>query len=117
MGWYEDSKSVLEFIQKSDNIDLVKKMLDIQKQSMDLLEENRKLKENVKELEGKLKFKGKLIHRNNAYWFEEAGRQVPICTGCWDANSHQIRLKDFENGFAECPICKNTFEIAPSKGY
>lgn len=117
MGIYDDGKAILEFIQKSDNIELYKKMLDIQKQSLEIWDENTKLNAKVIELEDKLIFKGKLIHRNNAYWFEEAGRQVPICTGCWDANSKQIRLKDFENGFAECPICKNTFEIAPSKGY
>ena len=117
MGIIENTKALAELAHDIKNIELHRAILDLRGEVMDLVQENRDLKTKIKELEETLNFKGELKHFNNAYWFEEAGRQVPICTGCWDANSQQIRLKDFENGFAECPICKNTFEIAPGKGY
>ena len=81
MGLYDDGKAILEFLQKSDNVDLIKKMLDVQQQSLEISNENIELKSKIKELEERLKFQEKLLHRNNAYWFEEAGVQVPICTG------------------------------------
>ena len=51
LGLYDSVKEVAGIIQKADNIELYSKILDVQKEAIDLIEENRKLKNKICELE------------------------------------------------------------------
>jgi len=118
MGIYEDVKQMMEIIQKSDNIDLVKKMIDIQKQAMDLMEENRTLKEENKSLQENLKAKETMILENGFYWMEiknqnETEKEGPFCPGCWVEKSKPVPLVfDPDNRcepYRKCPNCEVKF--------
>jgi hypothetical protein len=56
MGIVDTLKDMVTLVQKTDNIDLVKQVLSVQAQALEMQEENRGLREKVKELEGRLGF-------------------------------------------------------------
>ena len=46
MGWFEVFKDVLTVAQKADNVDLVRQLLELNNQALEMQEEIRKLKED-----------------------------------------------------------------------
>jgi hypothetical protein len=61
MGVLDTAKDVVEVIRKIDNIELYKKVLDLQTEILKLYEENTRLKDTIKSLEEKLTIKGTLV--------------------------------------------------------
>lgn len=74
----------------------------------ELLDENRNLKDKIKQFEEE-KNKKKMVFKNNAY-YEENG-DGPFCPACFDSKKEKIRLvdnvKDFVDiaGKYKCPVC------------
>ncbi len=90
MGIIETIKDVAVLVQKADNIDLVKHVLALQTQAQELIEDNRSLKEKVKELEGLLQFAKNLSFRVPFYF--ATGDAVPYCPRCWEVKRKAIHV-------------------------
>jgi len=95
MSIIDTLKETVGLMQKIDNIDLYRRMLELQTQVMALFEENRSLKEQLA-TRAQLKFK------KNAYWMNDDG---PFCSRCWDAESKLVRLHQQEGCVPRCPSC------------
>lgn len=113
MGIYEAIKDAANIASKADNIELYRLLIDVQKESLDLLEENRQLKLKIAELEDNKGIDESLIYNNNSYFLKDDTRYIePYCTRCWDADRKLIRLHieewpDRSNLSGECPSCKS----------
>lgn len=105
MGMIETVKEVAELVQKSDNIDLVRKILTLQQEVMEQQEEARSLRGRVSELEELLSQHRKLTFRDNTYWDDESGAG-PFCSGCWDSKKKLVHLHDYSDILLDCPGCK-----------
>lgn len=114
MGWYEDGKTVFEYIQKSDNVELIQKMMALQKDSLDLHQENQNLKEEINNLREKFKFVGKLVFMDNAYWEDGvlAKENGPYCPGCWDSKKENCRLVRVNAIIHKSPVCRTDIRIS-----
>ena len=109
MSLIENVKTAVEVVQKSDNIDLMKKMMAIQSDAWELQQENQKLKERIRELERKREIDSELDFQGNKYWSMPEGgeREGPYCSPCWDDKGKLIRLHRWPNGNGwECGVCK-----------
>ncbi|HWR59398.1 MAG TPA: hypothetical protein VN328_10970 [Thermodesulfovibrionales bacterium] len=118
MGILEEVKSVAKTIQQIDNIDLYKRILDLQAHIMTLVEENNGLKTELRELKEKFKVKEKLLFGNNAYWLKrkDGSNEGPFCSNCWDvkqvfvrmltANKSTLEMKGFQAYRGKVPIFK-----------
>ena len=108
MGIIDDIKSIAKTIQQADNIALYQKILDVQGEALEVVEENNKLREENKELKEKLKIKETLVHDNNAYWIKSVeGKDGPFCSRCWDVEKNLVRLHPCGNpADYDCPDCK-----------
>lgn len=95
MGILDTLKEAVGLIQKVDNIDLYRRMLELQTQVYSLVEENRALKERLTVRE-QLTFKG------NAYWMGDSG---PFCSRCWDVEWKLVRIHASRAGIV--PSCVN----------
>ena len=96
MGVVDTLKETIGLIQKVDNIDLYRQMLDLQTQVMSLLEENKSLRTT-------LETRATLTFKSDAYWRD--GNEGPFCSRCWDDEKKLIRLH--LGGLAPaCPKCK-----------
>ena len=98
MGLVENIKETAKLIQKIDNLDLYKRILDLQSEVMELVDENRRLKEE-------LRVNTELTFDKNAYWIGTGKpREGPFCSCCWDGSGKLIRLHLVEiDGAVYCP--------------
>lgn len=93
MSVYDVLKDAVSIAQKADNIELYRILLDAQKDSMDLLEENRNLKEKIRKLKDNSAINKALIFKNNCYFKkEDIELDEPYCSKCWDDDRRLIRL-------------------------
>src|SRR5688572_8601623 len=98
MGILDTLKDAVGLMQKVDNIDLYKRMLELQTQVVSLVEENRLLKE-------KLGTREQLRFEKNAYWMKDNG---PFCSNCWDTKANLVRLHVAQANSVtspQCPAC------------
>lgn len=107
MNIIENVKSVAKTLQQMDNIELYKQILDIQSQALELLEENRTLKDENYELRERIKIKKSLLFENNMYWIEKDNKKEgPFCSRCWDMQNRLVRMHIYSGNYCECPACK-----------
>lgn len=110
MSIIRDIKDVASIVQKAGNIDLYKRILDLQAEALEMLEQNSELKNQINELKAKLSTKEKLIFKNSKYYFDETGpsHKGPFCTKCWDTEGKLVNLQDNYSGYYRCPNCNMT---------
>jgi hypothetical protein len=110
MGIIDDIKSVAKTIQQAGNIELYEKILNLQGQALELVEENGKLRSENRELSEKLHKKDHVISERNVYWVVEGDqRKGPFCPICYGKDDKLIPItlleKDDSRGWAKCHVC------------
>ena len=108
MGLVETIRDVATLVQKTDNIKLVKHVLSLQMQAQEMQEDNRRLREQVKRLEGALDFAKAL--RFDAPFYFSTDDKIPYCAHCWEADHLPIHLKrDWDGNRWECFHCGKVY--------
>lgn len=102
MGVIETVKDVAVLVQKLDNMDLVKRLVELQEQVYEVVAENRDLKDRNRILEEKLTTREELAFRKNSYWKGDDG---PFCSRCWDGENQLVRLHTRQGYDPRCPKC------------
>ena len=107
MGWYEAINDGINAAQKADNIPLVNNLIEAQKQILDLINENNKLKIENSELKAKKNLTDKIERHKDAYITLKGDSQKLIyCSNCFDTNQNLIQAQTNEDGTYWCPSCK-----------
>lgn len=108
MSMIDNVKDAVKLVQQLDNIDLMRKMMDVQTDAMRLFEENDQLKREIGRLQEALKVKGQLFFEKNVRWLkkEDGSREGPYCSRCWDVDQKLIRILRHPSGGSACPECK-----------
>ena len=92
MGWYEAIKDGIVVAQK---------------QILDLVQENQKLKEENQKLLKKQEISNKIERHKDAYiTLKDDEQKLIFCSNCWDSKQQLIQAQIDENGHYECPSCK-----------
>jgi hypothetical protein len=107
MGIIETVKDVATLVQKADNIELYHKILDLQVQIMDLVEQNHSLRSELIELRDRSRFEQGLEFRENMYWHKVGPDtyEGPFCSKCWDDEQKAVRFHKQKDGGMWCPKC------------
>lgn len=95
MGAVENVKDIAGLIRKFNDIDLNRRILELEEGVMDLTRDKRRAEDRIDELERGLKFKGEVVVKDGLYW---VGNDGPYCTACRDAKKMAIRLKRLPSG-------------------
>ena len=107
MGWYEAIKDGINVAQKADNIPLVSELIEAQKQILDLVHENERLKIENQKLIRKQDLLKEIERHNDAYiTLKNDELKLIYCSNCWDSNQKLVQAQTDENGHYECPACK-----------
>jgi len=113
MGVVDSVKEVVELVRKIDNVELYRKILDLQSEINELTRENMTLEQDVEKLKKALAFQDKLTFKA-PFWFAE-GDPVPFCPRCWEADKEAIHVVVARDGIAcKCPECERGFALRPS---
>ena len=119
MGIIEDTKEVVKLVQQIDNIELYRKILDLQCEVLELVQQNREKDQTIEKLKNAMELKGKMVCDHSAYYqIDEQGEKIagPFCTNCFDNEYATRRLlpgaqpKDQSSHYwVQCPKCKVPF--------
>jgi hypothetical protein len=109
MAIFDELKSIGKTLREVDKIpqyeqilDVMEKLIEMQKRITDLESDNGDLRE-------KLEIKESLVFEKNAYWIvRDSKKDGPYCSCCWDDNKKTIRMQPCGNpAFCSCPKCDN----------
>ncbi|MHC4173935.1 MAG: hypothetical protein ACYTBX_06905 [Planctomycetota bacterium] len=114
MGIIENAKDALKLVQKIDNIELYGKILDLQSEAFELIEQSKLKDEKIAKLKKALKVKGKMVCKDSAYYLtDDKGKIIdgPFCTKCFDADQDSIRIVAHTiHAQVKCLKCKVIFD-------
>ena len=105
MGVIDTAKDAVQLVQKIDNIELYRKILDLQADALKMVEENGKLRDRIKELEAAFVIKDTLVFEDNHYFVVKDGtKDGPYCTLCWDKELNLVRKHKDSHDYWWCLI-------------
>lgn len=106
MGWYEAIKDGIAVAQQADNVPLVRELIDAQKQILDLIEENQRLRVQVKELQETSDISEKIVRHEDAYiTLKDDPQNLIYCSCCWDTKRMLVQGQKTGVGTYTCPSC------------
>lgn len=108
MSIIDDVKSVAKLIQQIDNVELYRKILDLQGEVMGLVQENSELRKEMAALKEHLRVTESLKFERNVYWNEkpDGTKEGPFCSKCWDKEKLLVRMTTMGNPqYHRCPAC------------
>jgi hypothetical protein len=110
MGAVENVKEVADLIKKFNDIDLNRRILNLENEVLDLSREKRRADERVDELERALRLQKQLTFKAPFYWLE--GDDAPYCPGCWESKKLAVHLarNPIHVGQRVCPACKHAYD-------
>jgi hypothetical protein len=112
MGAVENIKEVADLVKKFNDIELNRRILNLENEVIDLSRDKRRAEDKVEELEKALKFKGELTFRDPYYFVE--GDPSAYCPGCWDSKRmavHIVTIKEpLKYDQQQCPSCKHFYD-------
>ena len=114
MSVLETVKDVANTIRQIDNIDLYRKILDLQGEVMRLVEENGDLRRENTSLKDLLVVKDSLTFSRDCYWVSKATgtSEGPFCSACWDVRRELVRMiKCLDVKYSQCPVCKHPIKV------
>ena len=109
MGVIENAKELVSLVRKFDNIELERKIVDVQGDLILLVQENHVLQGKVRELREQLELRENLVAGVNVYWCktDESERDGPFCTACLDSKGKLVRLRSHSDEDWFCPVCRD----------
>lgn len=90
MGIIEKAKEIADLIKKYDNIELYRKIVELEGDIIELTRQIRSLEEKNEKLEKKLSLSKKMNYKK-PYYFQE-GDEVPFCPLCYERDGKPIHL-------------------------
>ena len=108
MGLYQGIKDVANVVQKADNIELYKKLLDLSAQALDMQAEIAQLKEENAELRKGQDLESRIVRHDQPFLtIEGEADSVRYCAVCWGKDKKLIQLRcQNHSGAFECSVCK-----------
>lgn len=109
MSLYEGIKDVAKVIQKADNVDLYRQLLDLCQQALDMQAEIERLTKETKELQEAQEIKAKVIRHDEPFiTLEGHPNNEMYCSTCFAKEKLLIQVRDLHNGYFTCPSCSTT---------
>ena len=108
MGAIDNVKEVAKLVKDLGNMELYRKILDLQGEIMELTQANRELQTRVQELEDTISQIGQMTFRSPFYYVD--GDDVPHCPRCWEVDKRAVHYPEPRNTSVgpqyDCPECK-----------
>ena len=105
MGVIDTAKEAVQLVQKIDNIELYRTILNLQADALKMVEDNGKLRDRIKELEAAFAIQGTLVFEDNHYFVvKENIKDGPYCTLCWDNDRRLVRKHKDDHDWWWCLV-------------
>ena len=127
MSIIDNIKDIVGLVQKIDDLELYRRILDLQAEVQQLAGELskkediiRQKEDRIRELEENLEFKKRLMWDNGDYFeMDDNGAATgrPYCSHCWEVDHVPVHVHQnpIQRQMSACPRCKNIFTWRRSK--
>lgn len=107
MGLYEGLKDVATLVQKADNIELYRQLLDLSAQALDMQAQIVQLREENDKIRREL-YQNDNIERHQGIYItlKDDAKKIPYCASCYGKDGKLIQMFDCTNGNYRCPVCR-----------
>ncbi|MCH3988294.1 MAG: hypothetical protein LKG80_06490 [Lachnospiraceae bacterium] len=110
MDILEIAKSAFKIAQASDNIELQRKILEIQEQAMALQQKNYELQNELNILKHQQEIEEKIERHPDPYiTLKDDPQHIAYCATCWATKHQLIQMWHNGKGILNCPSCKSGF--------
>lgn len=113
MSIISNAKEIADLVKKLGDIELYRKIVEIEGEIIELTRANHLLEVRVQELTSTLALSTELTFKEPFYYAE--GDLVPYCPNCWETEkraTHLVNGGDFSgNTKFECVPCKHTYWV------
>jgi hypothetical protein len=115
MSIISDVREVADLVKQLGNIELYKKIVDLESKIYELTQEDLASKGKISDLESSLKIRDELKFKQPYYYKE--GDQVPFCPLCWEANQIPIHLigPNYNNDRSVYYYCNHCGKAIPAR--
>ena len=114
MGLLADIKDAAKLVQQLGNLDLYKRILDLQADALELMEALRARDEEIRELKKAARVCGQIVYVKSAYYMKDEKGEVitdePFCQRCYDVSGTMCRLQR-DGVYGICYNCRTKFVI------
>lgn len=106
MSVVENVKEIADLIKKAGDVELYRRIVNLEGEVLDLTRRNRELENMIEELQRTLNVSKKLCFRAPFYWAQGDG--VPYCPRCWEEKQKTIHAHSSVQGstWYQCPVCQ-----------
>lgn len=111
MEVYAMIKDAISLAQKGDNLDLMKKLYDVQSELLDLQNRNLDLERENMELRAAAKIKEHIEYnsaRTLIFQIDNGNKIGPYCTTCFEKDGKLYSLRKWQGEKWNCPVCSGT---------
>ena len=110
MGLYEGLKDVANLVQKADNIELYRQLLDLSAQALELQNKVAELTAENNALKTQQDLSNRIERHKEPYiTLKDDEQHILYCSHCWDAQKKLIQGDCNNIGQMYCPECKDRF--------
>ncbi|WP_342432620.1 hypothetical protein [Neobacillus sp. FSL H8-0543] len=109
MGLFDTIKDLKALAVGLENIDLISKLMDVQIQAYEILDENRELRLKLEDLERSEEIGSNLSYEGDLY-YKKDDNSGPYCSKCWDVDKLLVRvpIELYDTGWGgSCKNCKS----------
>lgn len=108
MGLYEGIKDVAKVIQKADNLELYKQLIELSSQALDMQNQISRLTAENTELKKCRDIENRIERHSEPYvTLKDDSEHTIFCSHCWDYEQKLIQVRSYDSGSFRCPHCEN----------
>ena len=109
MGLYEGIKDLARLVQKLDNVDINRKLVDLSAEALDMQAKIQELTVENAELKAYNKLCDEVVYHPDPYVTKKMDeKDIRYCAACWADKKELVPLqRDGQVGrYMECPLCR-----------
>ena len=110
-------KDIATLVKKYNDLELMKKIVDLQSELFELQQENLRLQRELSEVERSVSAAAAMRMRSPFNYYYSDDDPVPFCPTCWEHSEKRIHLPEAEpwNGGLrrDCRVCQQTYWEKP----
>lgn len=110
MGAVENIKEIADLIKKIGDIDLYRKIVELEQEVFELSRQNRIYQSEIEDLKNLFNVKQNIKYVGQVYYVE--GDPDPYCPKCWEVSKALVHLTESASpSFGHCPNCNKSFRV------
>jgi len=119
MGIIDNAKEIVDLVKKAGDIELYRKIVELEGEIVELTRQKRSLEEQIEELRSLLNIKQQMVFKKPFYY--QGDDPHPYCPKCWDADKVAVHLngpEDMQGGPCyDCLKCRSVIMDPKRKSF